>query len=219
VFVGTPKKEKPELPEAIKRAGGSLINGEGTVSKDGTNWRAKFRIEQGKGVPVPGGRGRAGVAKREARRVHRERWLVCDLYRGDDINAPLKFYRELGRIRKVNIEVEGAQLVFWREVVDSLARVLLDHAGDEGIAPAMQRVEAQIEAEVKRAADTGGGILRNLAAPNERLELDPVLRRVAEEYSEEMIRKDESRQRLQDLVKPRPPTGLNVLLGKTSKKK
>lgn len=174
------------------------------MSKGGTHWRAKFRVEKRGGGGSPRSRYQARLAKRQAEQSHKERWLVCDLFRGDDINAPLKFFKELGRVQKTLAAQPLARAVFWRSVRDAIAGVLIDLTQDFD-SPDAHRVMGEIEAVIEPSNEDPHPLTRPALIvadptlfPNDPRphELDPVLRQVADDFTDALTDEEISKNNL-----------------------
>lgn len=158
------------------------------MSNSRTHWRVKFRVEKRKGERVGRGRDRAKEAKSQDEKEHRGRLLVCELHRADHAKAPLKFFKELGRIQKTHVKSEPARAIFWRGVRAAVADVLIDLSEDFQPDDA-HRMLAQVERVVAQVDDSSPFV--NFADPPlRRPPLDPVLKRAALKLAEEEIRKN-----------------------------
>lgn len=172
------------------------------MSKGWTHWRAKFRVEKRGGGGSPRSREDRKLAKRQAKESHKGRWLVCELYRGEDINAPLKLFIELGRIQKTLVTQPVARTAFWFSVRDTLA-TLLHEIPEEFDSEDATRVMGEIETVVKSSNEAPLTRPATIVAdpmlfPNDPRphELDPVLRQVANDYTDALTDEEISKNNL-----------------------
>lgn len=172
------------------------------MSEGGTHWRAKFRVEKRSGGGSPRSREDRRLAKRQAKESHKGRWLVCDLYRGEDINAPLQLFIELGRIQKTLVTQPVARTAFWFSVRDTLDVLLLE-IPEEFDSQDATRVVREIEAVVKSSNETpltrpATIVPDPMLFPNHNRppKLDPVLRQVAEDFTDALTDEEISKNNL-----------------------